>query len=474
MTADDPDLTTAAGLELAADTRVHLIGIGGSGMSALAQILLERDMPVSGSDLRGGPSCMVLEAMGATIHVGHDAGHVEQADVVVVSNAVPRGNVERQRAHELGIPVVLRADLLELLLTGSTRVLISGTHGKTTTTSMTTVALQAAGLDPSFAIGGALHGGGTSAHHGTGAVFVAEADEAFRSFLRLTPDVAIITNVEMDHHDEYADLEAYREAFVQFLQRRPEGGLALLCAEDEGSATLSPHLTGLVRTYGTVAGADVRASEVTPTPEGGSRFRVADGEEDLGEFSVLVPGRHNVLNATAAIAAARFVGASVEGVADGLRDFAGAMRRFQRLGTVGGVAVVDDYGHHPTELSATIAGAREANPDGRVIAVFQPHRYSRTEALGTDLGRALAAADLVVVTDVYAAGEAPVPGITGALVADGAADAGAEVRFMPRLGDLPKLLADLVEPGDMVLTMGAGDITGVGPQLLERLEGRGA
>lgn len=473
MTAQDPQLSTAADVALTPDTRVHLIGIGGSGMSALAQILLERDMPVSGSDLRGGPACMVLEAMGATVHVGHEASNVDGAELVVVSNAVPRGNAERRRAHELGVPVILRADLLELLLTGHTRVLISGTHGKTTTTSMTTVALQACGLDPSFAIGGALHGGGTSAHHGTGEVFVAEADEAFRSFLRLTPDVAIITNLEMDHHDEYADLDAYRAAFVEFLARRDPDGLALLCADDPGSAGLASDVGGVVRTYGTVEGADIRAVDVTATPEGGSRFRLLDGGQDVGEFTVMVPGEHNVLNAIAAIAAARHVGGSPSDIASGLADFAGAMRRFQRLGTVGGISVVDDYGHHPTELAATIAGARQANPDGRIVAVFQPHRYSRTEAFGAELGRALAAADLVVVTDVYAAGEAPVPGVTGALVADGAADAGAEVRFMPRLGDLPRLLVELTQPGDLVLTMGAGDITSIGPQLLERLEGRG-
>ena len=472
MTADDPDLADATTVRLTDDTRVHLVGIGGSGMSALAQILLERGMPVTGSDLRGGSSCVVLEAMGASIDIGHAAAQVEGADLVVVSNAVPRGNVERQRAHELGIPVLLRADLLELLLDGHTRVLISGTHGKTTTTSMTTVALQAGGLDPSFAIGGALHGGGTSAHHGTGGVFVAEADEAFRSFLRLTPDIAVVTNVEMDHHDEYADLDAYRAAFVEFLGRRGPDGVALLCADDEGAASLAPHLTGTVRTFGTVEGADVRAVDVQVTPEGGSRFRVLDDGVDVGGFTILVPGIHNVLNATAAVAAARAAGGTAADIAEGLGEFLGAVRRFQRLGSVAGVSVVDDYGHHPTELAATIAGARQANPDGRVVAVFQPHRYSRTEALGAELGRALAGADLVVVTDVYAAGEAAVPGVTGALVADGAAEAGAEVRFLPSLADLPRLVAELVEPGDLVLTMGAGDITAVGPQLLERLEGR--
>ncbi|CAN5193376.1 UDP-N-acetylmuramate--L-alanine ligase [soil metagenome] len=465
-------LSDPAGLQLTSSTLVHLVGIGGSGMSPLAQILCQRSMPVTGSDLRGGRVCDVLAGMGATIHIGHLPEHVEGADLVVVSNAVPRDNVERQRAEQLGIPVILRADLLELLLAGSTRVLITGTHGKTTTTSMTTVALRACGLDPSFAIGGALHEGGTSAHHGTGAVFVAEADEAFRSFLRLTPDVAVVTNLEMDHHDEYADLDAYGTAFAQFLARRSEGGFALLCADDPGAAALAAEAAAPVRTYGTDATADIRILDVQPTSEGGSRFRLRDGEEDLGTFTVAVPGIHNVRNATAAIAAAMAVGGAASDIADGLADFRGAMRRFQRLGSAAGVAVVDDYGHHPTELAATIAATREANPGGRVVAVFQPHRYSRTQALGVELGASLAGADLVVVTDVYAAGEAPIPGVSGALVAEGARGAGADVRFLPGIADLPDALVGLTRPGDMVLTMGAGDITEVGPLLLAALRHR--
>ncbi len=460
-------------LTLADDTRVHLVGIGGAGMSALAQVLLERGLPVTGSDLRGGPSCDVLTAMGARIEIGHRAGQVDGADIVVVSNAVPAGNVERVHAEQTDIPVILRADLLELLMAGTRRLLITGTHGETTTTAMSTVALQASGLDPSFAIGGALHGGGTSAHHGTDDVFVAEADEAFRSFLRLTPDVAVVTNLEMDHHDEYADLEAYRAAFVQFLARRPEGGLAVLCADDPGSAGLAADVEGPVTTYGTAEDADVRITDVRN--EGpGSAFRLVDTREDadIGSFTLAAPGIHNVRNATAAIVAARWLGADTTGVGEGLSTFTGAMRRFQRLGTVAGVQVVDDYGHHPTELVATIAAARDANPDGRVIAVFQPHRYSRTQALGADLGRALSGADLVVVTDVYPAGEAAIPGVTGALVADGAAESGTEVRFLPDMADLDRLMVDLSQPGDLILTMGAGDITQLGPRIIQRLEGR--
>ncbi|HUG83284.1 MAG TPA: UDP-N-acetylmuramate--L-alanine ligase [Euzebya sp.] len=461
--ADPDDLALTSG------TRIHLVGIGGSGMSPLAQIMLQRGMDVRGSDLRGGATCDVLATMGATIQIGHAADNVGTADVVVISNAVPRDNVERQQAERTGVPVLLRADLLELLMAGQARVLVTGTHGKTTTSSMTTVALQAAGLDPSFAIGGAIDAGGTSAHHGTGAIFVAEADEAFRSFLRLTPDIAVVTNLEMDHHDEYADLDAYRRAYVDFLGRRTAGGLALLCADDPGSAGLAAHAAPPVRTYGTDPAADVRISDVAATTEGGSRFRLHDGEEDMGTITVAVPGLHNVRNAAAALIAARTAGADVSRAAAGLATFAGALRRFQRLGSAGGVSVVDDYGHHPTELAATVDAARQANPGGRVVAVFQPHRWSRTQALGAGLGRALAGADLVVVTGVYAAGEAPIPGVGPELVVDAARAAGATVHDATTAPDLLAVVTELVRPGDLVLTMGAGDITQLGPRLLVSL-----
>ncbi|MBW3602400.1 MAG: UDP-N-acetylmuramate--L-alanine ligase [Actinobacteria bacterium] len=455
---------------LSPGARVHLVGIGGSGMSALAQLLLERGHPVSGSDLRGGGMCMVLEAMGASVHVGHEAHLVEGADLVVVSNAVPAGNVERVRATELGIPVIIRAELLELLLAGHRRLLVTGTHGKTTTTSMATVALQHAGLDPSFAIGGALRAGGTSAHRGTGEVFVAEADEAFRSFLHLTPDCAVVTNAEMDHHDVYTGLEDVLAAFRQFLARRPRGGLALLCADDPGALELAADADQPVQRYGVAPEADWIISDIAAGPER-TTFQLTHAGTDLGRFALGVPGHHNVLNAAAAVAAAAWAGADPGDLHEAFTDFRGAGRRFQILGSVRGITVVDDYGHHPTELRATISAARQLAGDGRVVAVFQPHRYSRTAVLGEQLGRALADADLAVVTDVYAANEAAVAGVTGELVADAALDAGVETRFLASLSALPAVLSRLVQPGDVVLTMGAGDITTVGPQLLRQLEG---
>jgi len=458
---------------LGADTRVHLVGIGGSGMSALARILLERGLMVSGSDLRGGRECSALAAMGADVAVGHRGANVEDADVVVASSAIPAGNSELVRARELRLPILRRADLLALLLSGRRAVLIAGTHGKTTTTSMATVALQAAGLDPSFAIGGTLHDSGTSAHDGTGEIFVAEADESDRSLLAYRPDCAVVTNVELDHHDNYADLADVEATFAAFLDRRTSGAPAIVCIDDAGSRRLAEVADpdrGPVLTYGEDAAADLRVVDIRLDATG-STFRLLERGEDLGELRLRVPGRHNIANSAAAVAVARWAGADVAAAAEGLARFGGAQRRFQRLGTAAGVTVVDDYGHHPTELSVTIAAARQTRP-GRVVAVFQPHRYSRTAALGVELGAALAAADVAVVTDVYPAGEPPVPGVTGALVADAARSRGVETHFVAATGDLPPLLAQLARDGDLVITLGAGDITGVGPQLLQILEGR--
>lgn len=452
------------------DDRVHLIGICGAGMSALARVLLERGYRVTGSDLRGGRECSALSAMGARVSIGHDAAAVDGADLVVHSTAVPAGNAERVRAGELGLPVLRRPQLLELLLRGRRRVLVTGTHGKTTTTAMTTVCLQSAGLDPSFAIGGTVTDAGTSAHDGTGDVFVAEADEAYRSFLSLTPDCAVVLNLELDHHDEYADIEELTDAFVTFLDRRTRGGPAVLCADDPGARGLGNRVGGPILLYGEHPEAALRITHVEQRAEA-STFHLSEDGQELGEFSLRVPGRHNVLNAAAAVAAARWGGADVEAIRHGLVSFSGAQRRFQRLGVAAGVTVIDDYAHHPTELSATIAAARQTLPSGRVIAAFQPHRYSRTSVLGPALGRALAAADVVVVTDVYAAGEAPVPGVTGALVAEAARAGGPPTYLVPAAGDLPALLAGLAAQGDLVLTLGAGDITEAGPQLLRLLGG---
>lgn len=461
------------------DARIHLIGIGGAGMSALAHILLERGHRVTGSDLRGGRACAALAAMGAGVSIGHEAGNVEGADVVAVSNAVPPHNPEVVRAAELGLAVLRRAELLDALMAGQRRILVAGTHGKTTTTAMTTVCLQAAGLDPSFAIGGTLAEAGTSAHAGTGGHFVAEADEAYGSFAWLTPDAAVVTNVELDHHDHYADAEQVHQAFVHFLDRRPaapggpRSGPAILCLDDVGARSLIEAIDGPISTYGEHPDADLRITDVDLGSDR-SRYRLVDRGTDLGEFRLRLPGRHNIANATAAAAAAAWAGVAPDEVRAALDGFAGAQRRFQRLGTAGGVTVVDDYGHHPTELAATLGAARQTAPAGRVVAVFQPHRYSRTAALGRELGASLAGADVAVVTDVYAAGEDPVPGVTGRIVADAARDAGVSTHYVPAGADLVDEVMGVVADGDLVLTLGAGDITELGTVLLRRLEGRRA
>lgn len=452
--------------------KVHLVGIGGAGMSALAFILLERGHPVSGSDLRGGRLASALEAMGAQVHIGHDAAHVEGADVVVSSTAIPPGNTEVVRAAELGLPVWRRADLLAALMTDRKALLVAGTHGKTTTTSLLTICLQAAGLDPSFAIGGTLQDAGTSAHAGSGDFFVAEADESDRSFLVLEPDAAVVTNVELDHHDHYNSLDEVREAFVEFLARRgSDAGPAVICRDDPGAWSLVEVAGEPVLTYGEHPDAHLRIIDLEPAPTG-TRFGLELRGESLGTFAIHIPGRHNVLNAAAAAGLALWAGVGSEDLRRGLATFRGAQRRFHRLGQAAGVTVVDDYGHHPTEIEATLQAARQIHPEGRVVAVFQPHRFSRTAALGAELGSALAGADLVVVTDVYGSGEAPVPGIDGTVVADGARAAGATVEYIPATGDLAPRVADLVASGDLVLTLGAGDITEVGPVLLGLLEGR--
>jgi UDP-N-acetylmuramate--alanine ligase len=458
--------------QLAAGSRVHLVGIGGAGMSALAHILLERGHRVSGSDLRGGRICAALAAMGADVHIGHDAEHVGGADLVAVSTAVPPDNPEVVRAGELNLPVLRRAELLAVLMAGRRGLVITGTHGKTTTTSMAVVCLQAAGLDPSFAIGGVMHEAGTSAHEGTGDVFVAEGDESDRSFLLLEPHCAVVTNVEHDHHDQFEDFGAVREAFERFLERRVARGSAILCRDDPGAARLAAAAAPPVITYGEHPESDVRIVDLHLDATG-TRFRLRAEGADLGIFMLQLHGRHNVLNATGALVAARWAGAPPDAARQALAGFPGAQRRFQRLGSAAGVTVVDDYAHHPSELRAVLAAARQAHPDGRIIAAFQPHLYSRTAALTGEFGDALSSADVVLVTDVYGAREAPVPGVTGALVVEATRSRGTEVRFVPAAGDLPAVLAELTRPGDLVLTLGAGDITEAGPVLLGLLEGGG-
>lgn len=449
---------------------VHLIGIGGAGMSALAWILLQRSHPVTGSDIRAGRAVTALRSMGAEIQSGHDPDLLSGAELVVASTAIPEDNPELRRARELGLRVLHRAELLAALMIEHDQLLVAGTHGKTTTTSMVAVCLQTGGVDPSFAIGGTLHDAGASAHHGTGDWFVAEADESDSSFLVYEPDIAIVTNVDLDHPDEFPDMSSVDRIFVAFLERRRPGGVALVCLDDPGVQRILPAIDGSIETYGEHPEATLCIIDVDLHPDG-ARFGLVDRGEDVGRFEIGLPGEHNVANAAAAALASNRAGVDWDAIRRGLGVFAGANRRFERLGSAGGVSVVDDYGHHPAELRATLAAARQTAPDGRVIAVFQPHRFSRTAALGAELGAALADADVVIVTDVYSAGEQPVAGVTGQLVAAAATAGDAEVHYVASVADVPGRLLELVAVGDLVLTLGAGDITEVGPVVIERLRG---
>jgi UDP-N-acetylmuramate--alanine ligase len=454
--------------------RVHLIGIGGAGMSGIARILLARGgVEVSGSDAKDSRAVLALRALGARVEVGHDAAHVPADATVVVSTAIRDTNPELVAARERGLQVVHRAEALAALTAGRRVAAVAGTHGKTSTTSMLTVALQHCGLDPSFAIGGDLTSSGAGAHHGEGDVFVVEADESDGSFTAFAPAVAVVTNVEPDHLDHHGTEQAYRAVFAPFVDRIVPGGTLVVCADDPGVAELAERAErhGLtVRRYGRTASAD-GAVLLAFTPEGaGARVQAVVAGKEL-TLRLGVPGEHMALNALGAALAALELGAHPECLAAGLAAFDGVRRRFEFRGRAGGVAVYDDYAHHPTEVAATLRAARDvAGSGGRVVVAFQPHLYSRTREFAAAFGRALGAADEVVVLDVYGAREDPEPGVTGALVADAVPLPPGRVHYVPRWAEVPAVVAGLARPGDLVLTMGAGDVTVLGPETLVELD----
>jgi UDP-N-acetylmuramate--alanine ligase len=456
---------------------VHFIGIGGAGMSGIARILLARGVPVSGSDRRDTPTLLALRALGARVELGHDAAHLGSgegaADTVVVSTAIRPDNPELAAAHERGLRVLPRAVALAAVMAGRRSVAVAGTHGKTSTTSMLTVAVQACGADPSFAIGGNLNESGSNAHAGQGDVFVAEADESDRSFLVLAPLAGIVTNVEADHLDNYGDLAAVEAAFDRFLTTIDPEGFVVLCLDDPGAARLADVPTkARVRTYGTAPEADLRLVDVDVAGDGTSYTAVLDGTE-LGRVRIQVPGEHMARNSAAALLAGLELGLPAEGLIDGLGRFGGVHRRFELKGVVGGVRVYDDYAHHPTEVRAQLAAARAVAGDGRLVVAFQPHLYSRTREFADGFGEALGLADEVVVMDVYGAREDPVPGVTGAMVADAVPLPPERVLFEPSWSAAAPALAARARPGDLVMTMGAGDVSMVGPEVLEALRRAG-
>jgi UDP-N-acetylmuramate--alanine ligase len=448
--------------------RLHFVGAGGVGMSGLAEILLlSTPLEISGCDLARSENTERLLKLGGKIATGHDASHVREADLLVVSSAVDEANPEVAAARERGIPVIRRAEMLAEIMRLKQGIAIAGTHGKTTTTSLTGMVLTEAGFDPTIVVGGRVRILGTNARLGKGDYLVAEADEFDRSFLKLVPVVAVITNIEADHLDTYRDVDDIRDAFAIFGNRVPFYGAVVACADDPGVASILPRIKRRVVTYGESAGALISAREIRLDASGAS-FEVWEREtRSLGSVRLSLPGRHNVLNALAAIAVGRELSVPFATIARALAEFTGVVRRFETKGERGGVLVVDDYAHHPTEVSATLASARQVYPGRRLVALFQPHLFSRTRDFAKDFGKALKACDLAIVMDVYPSREKPMPGITGRLVADAAREAGcAEVVYIPEKTRVTAELGRLARPGDVVLTMGAGDVVQFGEEFL--------
>jgi UDP-N-acetylmuramate--alanine ligase len=451
--------------------RPHFIGIGGAGMSGIAKILAQRGAKVAGSDAKESATAEALRALGATVHIGHAAQHLaSDATCVVVSSAIRADNPELARAAELGIPVVHRSDALASLMDGLRPIAVAGTHGKTTTTSMLAVSLSALGLRPSYAIGGDLDAPGSNALHGDGEIFVAEADESDRSFHKYAPEVAIVLNVELDHHANYASMDEIYESFETFVERVTEGGTLVINADHEGARELTRRVTASgvrVVTYGDAEDADVRVLSVVPQGLKSEVTVLLDGAELT--FAVSVPGRHYAHNAVAALAAGVALGVPAAELAPALAAYTGVKRRLQLKGEAAGVQVIDSYAHHPTEMTADLEAMRAAAGDARILVVFQPHLFSRTQELGKEMGQALALADGSVVLDIYPAREDPVPGVTSELIIEAARAAGADVTPVHDAAEVPSVVAGMAKAGDLVLTMGAGDVTDLGPLILDRL-----
>ena len=452
--------------------RVHFIGIGGIGMSGIAEILLTMGYAVSGSDLRRSPTTERLERLGATIYTGHAAGNAAASDVVVTSSAVAKDNPEVLEARARKIPVIQRAEMLAELMRLKYGIAIAGMHGKTTTTSMVAAVLAGGELDPTVVVGGRVDAMGSNARLGRSQYLVAEADESDRSFLHLSPILAVVTNLDREHMDTYADMADVERVFVEFMQRVPFYGAITACVDNALLRAILPKVTRKVYTYGESADADFRLRVLPPSGDGVATFEVNARGLLLGPFKLHKPGRHNLLNATAAVAIGVQLGIAPEKIAAGLESFRGVDRRFQVKGVERGVTVVDDYGHHPTEIKATLQAARECGY-GRVLVLFQPHRFTRTRDLMEDFAGAFGDADSLQVLDIYAASEKPIEGVTGeALAARVREVSGKLVAYAGSMDEaVARLVAD-ARPGDVVMTMGAGNVSAAGAMLLEGLAAR--
>ena len=453
---------------LSNEGQIHFMGVGGAGMCALAELFVKHGGNVSGCDLRPGSTTDRLRAMDAQIHEGHGANHVEGVAALVVSAAIPRDHPEVQEALGRGIPVFKRAEALGQWVNQGRVLAVAGTHGKTSTTAMTTEILVAAGMDPTGFVGGRVPAWGGNLRSG-GDLYVVEADEYDRSFLELKPMVAVVTNVEADHLDTYGSLEGVMNAFGEFLDGLPPDGYAVICTDDSGASGLVTDLASRVRTYGLESGAQVRAVEAQASAAG-MAFRVIEEGVDRGTFQLPAPGVHNLRNALGAATAARCFGVDWDAVRDGLSSYRGVERRFDTVGLEQGILVVDDYAHHPSEIQATLAAARGAHPDRRIVAVFQPHLFTRTRDFAEEFGQALTGADAIWVTDVFPAREAPIEGVTGEIVALEAGRAGGDVRYHADLDTLADTVLAELTSGDLLLTMGAGSVDHVAHSVIARLK----
>jgi UDP-N-acetylmuramate--alanine ligase len=449
--------------------RIHFVGIGGIGMSGIAEVLLNLGYQVSGSDLKASSITERLSGLGATILEGHLAGNVVDADVVVISSAVRPDNPEVVEAKRRKIPVIPRAEMLAELMRLKYGIAVAGSHGKTTTTSMLATVLDKAGLDPTIVVGGRLNTLGSNAKLGYGDFLVAEADESDRSFLKLSPTISVITNIDREHMDHYTDLNDLKNSFAQFANKVPFYGAAVVCLDDVAVREILPKIERRVITYGTSAQADLVA--VKPSLSGfGSSFLVRQAGKDLGTVTLKVPGKHNVLNALSAVAVASHLDLGFDVIASALESFRGADRRFQLKGEVDGVLVIDDYGHHPTEVRATLAAAKTLD-DYRIVVVFQPHRYTRTQDLFEEFTHAFYDAHILIVTDIYAAGEDPIEGVSARKLVETVKNYGhRDVTYIDKFDDIVKTLKQRTQSGDLLITLGAGDIWKVGERFLQ--EGR--
>jgi UDP-N-acetylmuramate--alanine ligase len=457
--------------------RIHFIGIGGIGMSGIAEVLLNLGYKVSGSDLKSSAATQRLASLGATVFEGHRSENIVGADVVVASSAIPLDNPEISGAHALHIPVIQRAEMLAELMRLKYGIAIAGMHGKTTTTSMVAAVLAGGGLDPTVVVGGRVDAMGSNARLGKSQYLVAEADESDRSFLKLSPILAVVTNIDREHMDCYRNMRDVKQTFLDFMDRVPFYGMVVACNDDPLLRRMLPQIRRRTVTYGTRRGSDfhiklgesvLRAGENRPV----SRFHVTFQQKALGEFHLHVPGVHNVLNATAAIAVGIGLDIDVEQIRAALESFRGVDRRFQLRGQAAGVSVIDDYGHHPTEVRATLAAARQCG-FRKIHVVFQPHRYTRTQLLMDEFAAAFHDADTLLILDIYAASEAPIAGITGEALAQHVKEKGErEARYAASFADAAEAVVAGAQEGDMILTLGAGNVSQLGPMILERLNAR--